>query len=86
MDARTKLTTVTITDRSKAAFLKAHRFQMKYVGTAGHIDFSFQWSPELDKAINDYNCNRTVLVQDFLTAQREISDAIRNSRQQWSRG
>lgn len=86
MDARTKPTTVTITDRSKAAFLKAHRFPMEYVGAAGHVDFCFKWSPELDKAIADYNCNRTVLVQDFLTAQREISDVIRNSRQQLSRG
>jgi len=81
-----KPTTIIVSDRSRAAFLLAHRFPMKYISNAGRVDFVFDWSPELDQAITDYNHNRLVPVQDFLAAQREIADAIRSARQQWERG
>lgn len=87
MDARTTPRFVTVSDRNKACFLLAHHFQIEFVNSpCGRLDFRFPWSPDLDEAIAAYNCNRSVLVQDFLAAQRQISDAIRDRRDRYSRG
>lgn len=78
---------INISDRSKAAYLVAHGFIVSFVNRpGGQLDFSFSWTPEIEEAIRDYALNRQVQVQSFLTAQRMLSDAIRDHRRSWERG
>ena len=71
----------TTSDRSLSAFLKARGHDPHYSPRpSGHLDFEFILSPKLLADIDDYNKNANVPVLTFLTAQRLLTDAIRDHR------
>jgi hypothetical protein len=82
----TETGTTTISDRSLAAYLRAKRHEVGYSPRHnGHLDFEFILTPQLMADIQAFNQNPTIPVLTFLSAQRELTDAIRDHRNRGGR-
>lgn len=78
--------TTTISDRNLAAYLRAIGHEANYSPRQnGHIDFVFVISDFLLANIQAYNQNPPIPVLSFLSAQRELTDAIRDHRNRGGR-
>lgn len=74
-------TSTTISERSLAAYLRARGHEVFYSPrNSGHLDFEFILTPRLIADIKAYNQNPPIPVLTFLSAQRELTDAIRDHR------
>lgn len=76
----------TISDRNLAAYCRARGHEVGYSPRhAGHLDFEFILTPQLIADIQAYNQNPPIPVLTFLSAQRELTDAIRDHRNKGGR-
>lgn len=76
----------TISDRNLSAWLLAKKHEVGYSPrNNGHLDFVFIITPQLLADIQAYNQNPVIPVLSFLSAQRELADAIRDHRNRGGR-
>ena len=68
-------------DRNLSAFLRAKGHEVFFSPRrAGHLDFEFISTPQLMADVQSFNQNPNIPVLTFLSAQRELTDAIRDHR------
>ena len=72
-----------VRDRNLAAFILANGVYCDFLLLGnGQLIAEFAWSPEVEQMRRDYVSNGPVAVQSFVAASKEISDRIRQARQQ----
>jgi len=82
MKDRTGQTLITISDRNKAAFLVALGHKVSFEpDSGGRLNFQFYAGQAFYEASEAYSCNAVVPVMNFVTAQRQLTDAIHDYRQ-----
>lgn len=74
----------TISDRNKAAFLVASGHEVFFEPCSdGRVNFQFIISPELYELSESYNRNALIPVLTYVSAQRQLTDAIHDYRQRY---
>jgi len=69
-----------------SSYLRAKKHEVNYSPRQnGHLDFVFFITPQLLADIQAYNQNPPIPVLSFLSAQRELTDAIRDHRNKGGR-
>ena len=85
METKTRPSTI-ISNRNLAAFLSSRGHDVSFVPrNAGHLDFEFGNTAQLRYDIQSFNQNPPVPVLTFLSAQCELTDAIRDHRNREAR-
>lgn len=73
--------TITIQDRNCILYLVASGFSPASFGSCGDVvKASFEWLEQFDGARADYIANKSIPVQNFITACRFVGDAIKRLR------